>query len=217
MKPSDLIPVDYEQRLHEILNISWRIFRSQFLYERYVILKEAPFQHHFANIISGVGNFYCISREDRFIVDLETKCENIRGKTKFIDITCSFANTKVKCAIELKFKTSQQSAQDIGRIEAYRDIESLEYIIKAGYHFGKFYMITDSSVYINQSKRGVGTIFPMHQGFVSKSGVPLAFEANWKERVEIVLEQSYQFDWQQIEKWYFLDLTINPSSVLALQ
>ena len=58
---------------------------------------------------------------------METKCENINGKPKYIDISCGFID-KINCAIELKFKTAQQGAQDHGRIDAYRDIYALELV-----------------------------------------------------------------------------------------
>jgi hypothetical protein len=106
-----LIPLNYQERLHHIVDESWKIFQSHFINEKHPILKEAPFQHHFANIMSTVGSLYCVSREDRFFVDLEAKCQ-IAGKNKFLDITCLFenarGNTQSKCAIELKFKTAKQ-------------------------------------------------------------------------------------------------------------
>jgi hypothetical protein len=77
------IPENHAERLHQSVKNAWQIFLSQFLGEKYQIVKEAPFQHHFANIISAIGNLYCLSRDDRFFVDLEKKCENIRNKTKY--------------------------------------------------------------------------------------------------------------------------------------
>lgn len=54
---------------------------------------------------------YCTQRTDSFVVDLETKCLNIKGKSKYIDITCSFPDQNVSCAVELKFKTKKQGAE----------------------------------------------------------------------------------------------------------
>lgn len=107
MKNPEIIEFEYSQRLNEVLQQSWKIFKSQFIFKRNKITKEAPFQHHFAQIIKNVGDLYSISEKDLFKVDLETKCENIKGKTKYIDITCEFVD-KINCAIELKFKTAQQ-------------------------------------------------------------------------------------------------------------
>ena len=117
----------------------------------------------------NIGNLFSIAEKDLFKVDLETKCENINGKPKYIDISCGFID-KINCAIELKFKTAQQGAQDHGRIDAYRDIYALELVTEKLFNLGKFYMITNSTPYINQSKKGVGTVFATHNEHVTEKG-----------------------------------------------
>ena len=77
-----------------------------------------------------------------FFVDLETRCEDVKGKAKYVDITCSFPNANVSCAIELKFKTKRQSAEDHGRIDAYVDIEAVELVCESQFTLGRFFMIT---------------------------------------------------------------------------
>src|SRR5438046_1429557 len=159
MESPPRIPDEYRVRFREVIDVSWRVFVSRFVGQRHPISTEAPFQHHFANVISAVGNLYCVGRDEVFLVDLEGKCESIREKGKYLDITCSFINQNAKCALELKFKTERQAAQDHGRIDAYADIEALELACKAGFDFGVFYMITDSKTYVRQSTKGVGTVF----------------------------------------------------------
>lgn len=213
LESPNLIPENHEARLREILSQSWRIFQSQFIGERYPILKEAPFQHHFANVISTVGALYCVSRDDRFFVDLETKC-CVRGKPKWVDISCSFPNANARCAVELKFKTAQQGAQDHGRIDAYTDIAALEGVccdVDADYAFGKFFMITDSSVYINRSIRGVGTVFCTHHGHQVTPGQIPPSTSKGREEIEITLRNPYQFNWTLAGKWYFLEVGIEKS------
>ena len=211
LQPPDLIPCDYRDRLQLVIDESWRIFQSHFINRRHPILKEAPFQHHFANIISTVGSLYCVSREDRFFVDLECKCL-IAGKNKFLDIACSFtadSQVKAKCAIELKFKTALQGAQDHGRIDAYVDVANLEYVCETEYDFGRFYMITDSSVYINKSVKGVGTRFCTHHGYQVQPGQMLKSESKGREGIEVILGGSYHFNWTNLDKWHFLELKVN--------
>ncbi len=202
-----IVEFEYSKRLKEVLNESWKIFKSQFIYQRHEISKEAPFQHHFAQIIRNVGNLYSVAPKDLFKVDLETKCKNVKGKSKYIDITCEFVD-EINCAIELKFKTALQGAQDHGRIDAYVDLEALEIVTKNQFALGKFYMITNSTPYINKSKKGVGTVYATHQGFVSKKNKHLWFESKGREHIRIKLRNSYEFNWEKIEDWYFLDLTI---------
>ena len=207
MKQPNIIEFDYSERLNEILDQSWKIFKSQFIFGRHQINKEAPFQHHFAQIIRNVGNLYSIAEKDLFKVDLETKCDNVNGKSKYIDITCEFVD-KINCAIELKFKTAQQGAQDHGRIDAYVDIKALETVTKDNFNLGKFYMITDSTPYINKSVKGVGTVFATHDGHITEDGREFWYNSKGREHVRFELRNSYEFNWEKIENWYFLDLII---------
>ena len=207
MKEVKNIPFDYNERLEAVLNTSWNLFKSQFIHKRHYILTEAPFQHHFADILRQVGNLFCLTRDDIFLVDLETKSKSLNGKTKYIDITCEFVN-KIKCAIELKFKTAKQGAQDHGRIDMYRDIEALEYVCSEDYDLGKFYAITDSQTYINKSKVGVGTVFCTHNGNKSNENKTFWYNSKGRENIKVLLRNSYLFNWENINEWYFLDLSI---------
>ncbi len=204
-----IVPECYVERLSRCVDLSWDIFRSRFIAGRHPILREAPFQHHFANVISSVGQLFCTSRDDMFHVDLETRVENIRGKSKFVDISCSFPNAGVKCAIELKFKTAQQGAQDYGRIDAYVDIESLELVCPVPYTFGRFFMITDSRIYRNKSLRGVGTLFAMHDGYCNPLGTPITCGySKGREHVTVTLANQYTFNWEHSGNWHFLAIAI---------
>lgn len=208
MKKINIIDFNYENRLNQVLDESWKIFKSQFINKRHDINKEAPFQHHFAQIIRSVGELYSLDKKDLFKVDLETKIENIKGKSKYLDISCEYVD-KINCAMELKFKTKQQGAQDHGRIDAYVDIEALELIVDMKkFNQGKFYMITNSTPYINKSKVGVGVVFSTHDGYVTKKNKLLHTDSKGREHIEVTLRNSYCFQWEKINDWYFLDLTI---------
>lgn len=209
MKPVELLPAGHQERLNLAVDHAWRIFKSRFIHKRHSILKEAPFQHHFAQILSEVGSLYCLDRSDVFFVDLEAKCEGVKGRSKFIDVTCSFANAAVSCAIELKFKTERQGAQDWGRIDAYCDIEAVETVCQTRFSFGRFFMITDSSVYVNESKRGVGTVFRTHDGHRHEpSGALSCPNSKGRENVVVTLAAPYDFSWEQGDGWYFLEVKV---------
>jgi len=215
MREVEIINVDYLNRLNQVLDESWKIFKSQFVNHRNEIKIEASFQLHFARIISDVGFLYSISKDDIFNVDLETQCKDVKGKSKYIDITCGFRE-KEKCAIELKFKTHKQSAQDLGRIYAYIDLEALETVVfENKYDLGKFYWITDSPTYIYGIKGGVGLDFETKDTYVTNPEKQLIHsQENWKDSKEIVvrLRNKYVFNWEEYndngKKWYFLELTI---------
>lgn len=211
MKPVDTLSDDYTLRISEILDISWRILKSRFIDGRHDITKEAPFQHYFAHIISTIGESYCSKRDDIFLVDLETKCNGIKGKSKYLDITCGFPKQKTSCAIELKFKTKRQGAQDHGRIDAFIDIEALELVCEESFSIGRFYMITDSTPYINKSQKGVGTVFTTHDGAILKPGC-YQYPSKGREDVVVTLTKQYDLQWEKINDWYFLQLNIIKSS-----
>lgn len=214
MNTNSILPIEYNERLKEILDLSWKILKTRFIEGRHEILKEAPFQHYFANIISNIGESYCTKRNDIFLVDLETKCNDIKGKSKYIDITCSFPTNKASSALELKFKTEKQSAQDHGRIDAFIDIEALELVCKKNYYdFGRFYMITDSKTYLHKSVKGVGTVFTTYNGAITKNNSSFHYPSKGRENVEVNLSNSYTFNWEQIKDWYFLELEIEIEKV----
>lgn len=209
------ITTDYNHRLNTVISLAWSIFKLKFINNRHFISTEAPFQHYFANIINQVGQLYCLTREDLFMVDLETLCNNVRGKKKYIDITCEFVN-KINCGIELKFKTATQGAQDWGRIDIYSDIEALEIICQERFQLGKFYAITDSAIYTKPSKIGAGTVFATYNGYTTGNcDIPLTYPCKGREHIEIQLKDSYTFNWEKIANWYFLELTIQPHAKIA--
>ncbi len=209
MNKEIILSEDYKKRLKEILDLSWKILKTRFIEGKHEMLKEAPFQHHFANVISNIGETYCTKRDDLFLVDLETKCNNIKGKSKYIDITCSFPNNEVSSALELKFKTAKQGAQDHGRIDAFIDIEALELACKnKNYDFGRFYMITDSKTYLHKSNKGVGTVFTTYDRAITEKNSTFQYPSKGRESVVVNLTNSYTFNWEQVGNWYFLELEI---------
>lgn len=202
------LPLDYLKRLSHVVDQSWLILKSRFLQKRHEILLEASFQHYFAHILSEYGDLCCTRREDLFLVDLESRFATVTGGRKYIDVTCSF-NKHVGCAIELKFKTKKQAAQDHGRIDAFCDIAFLERACQSVYDFGRFYMITDCTGYVNPSRKGVGVTFAMHNGQVTTAGTTYHHpRCKGRENVSLTLAKSYKFDWEKIGNWYFLALEI---------
>lgn len=208
MKEVIIIEKKYSARMEQVLDESWKIFKSQFVNKKYEINSEAPFQFHFAQIIRSVGNLYSICNGDYFDIDLEKRCEDVRGKVKYIDITCGFQD-KFKCAIELKFKTKRQSAEDLGRVDTYRDLEALEeMVIKKGYNLGKYYLITDNSIYTKKSDRGVGTEFGIHDNYHTETSREYHSNNKGLENIRVVLTNKYIFQWEKSKDWYFLELTV---------
>jgi hypothetical protein len=202
------VPLDHEDRLSEVLQRSWGIFVSRFLGGRHNLATEAPFQHHFAAVISAVGALYCIAPDDVFLVDLETRLDRTQGRPKYLDITCGFSNAQIQAAVELKFKTRRQGAEDHGRIDMYVDIQALEHARASGYSLARFFMITDNKAYLRPSRRGVGTVFTTCHGHVCTPGLPLTSTSVGREGIVVTPAAPYRFDWVEDEGWAFLHLSV---------
>lgn len=204
------------EKIDKLIQEAWRIFMSQYLNGKYQISKEAPFQHYFANVIKSLGDLYCFSRSEVFLVDLETKEENIRGKNKYIDITFGFydgVTLLAKGAMELKFKKKTQGADDFARIDAYEDIESLEHCLDQGYDTAYFCMIADYDIYLRESRPGTtGDIFSMRSGYVPPTNIPIS-NPNCKGRKDIVvsLRKEHLFEWESDGEIIYLCMPIHCS------
>lgn len=230
MKEVQLISNDYPSRMKEILDESWKIFKSQFVHKRNDIDKEAPFQLQFASIIKNVGELYTIRPDEQFYVNRETKFEDIKndGRPKIVDITMGFKKfekysensdlykvTDYKCAIELKFKTKAQGAQNIGRINVYQDLESLEHVCRNyGCSFGKFYMITDDVLYTKVPKEtSYVSAFNTSDGYETNGGTVHKYDGKGGKTDKydsIELKGSYRFEWEHCmeDNWYFLEIDV---------
>ena len=205
----------YQDRMKEILNTSWKVFKWQFANKVFVrdIGSEASFQFHFASIIKSIGDMY-VSPKEMFYVDIETKWNN-----KKIDITCGFCESGEKhqplynCAIELKFKRKrdQKGTFSEGRIfRMYRDIDYLEREtgVKGNdkdscYSEGRFYFITDNSSYMSKDeafKQG-GTTYTQPLSYKNESiHLNNAYPIEWDESESIGKSSS--------DKWYFLEIVV---------
>ena len=211
----------YQDRMKEILNASWKVFKWQFINKAFVngITSEASFQFHFASIIKSIGDMY-VSPEEMFYVDIETKWNN-----KKIDITCGFCGPGEKqplynCAIELKFKRKRDSKGTFSadRIyKMYRDIDYLEREtgVKGNdkdscYSEGRFYFITDNSSYKDSEVESEGTVFGLKDGGTTSTQ---PFRA---ENESMQLTKAYPIVWDEREsigkslsdKWYFLEIAV---------
>jgi len=211
------IETEIKARLKKVINISWDIFLNHYINKKYSILLEAPFQLHFSQILENVGKLYCLKREEHFFVDLEVKEDEIGKKKYYIDIVCGIikGDEEYKVALELKFKTLQQGAEDSGVMEFYKDIYSLEKIKRdKDYLFGVFLVITNDHLYIKKSKKGPRTIFETYNGasiipdkeyecLDTKTG-----ENFNKQYGSFKFRKQYKFIWNKYQDNYFLKLYI---------
>ncbi len=206
--------INPKDKLEIVVNEAWKIFKFQFLNERFSVTKEAPFQHYFGHILKNIGDLYCFSRNEIFLVDLETKEEKLLGKNKYIDITIGFyenGKAKVKGAIELKFKKKSQGADDFARIDSYVDIQSLEHCLEKDYDISYFCMIADYDIYIKKSREGTtGQIFSMRNNYTPPINVPITNpKCKGRHDTVVTLKSPHTFVWETIDTYQFLLLPIH--------
>ena len=225
MEQIKLIPLDIKLRLDQIIGTSWEIFTNQYINKKYEINLEAPFQLHFASIIKHVGEIYCLKKHDIISVNLEVNLGV--HERNYVDIVISYfdgqTNHEHSIPIELKFKTKQQSAEDLGSLEIYKDLYRLENLINNSKNdampFGYFFCITNNEYYINPSKRGLKTVFATNHGYQIEKEFEYKYldtkagSEFYKKNGGYTFQGQYKFNWEKFnasnDNFYFLKMKVD--------
>lgn len=226
MENIKLIPLDIKSRLDQIINLSWQIFINQYINKKYEINLEAPFQLHFASILKQISDVYCFKKTEIISVNLEVKMEiDVKNYVDIVLSYCDFdTKTEGKIPIELKYKTKNQGAVDEGAMHLFKDIYTIEKILKNNENdtipFGYFFCITDDHLYINPSRKGLRTVFATYHGYIINNG----FEYKYltidtgvkfhKQYGSFTFLKEHQFIWEKhcynsIDNIYFLKMKID--------
>lgn len=227
MEQLKIIPLNISKRLEEIISISWLIFTNQYINQKYEINLEAPFKLHYATILKHLGDVYCLKSKETFMVNLETNMS--LDKKNYIDIAVSIYDLNIDyeycIPIELKYKTLRQSAEDIGVIEIYKDIKSLEDLCyeykkdKLKIPFSYLFVITDNRRYVNKAKSGLKTLFRTDDGYEIEKGFEYKYlktktgKEFYDKYGSFNFKGNYQFSWKYLSqnhnyKRWFLKLKI---------
>ncbi|MEH7181112.1 hypothetical protein [Neobacillus vireti] len=213
--------MNYLEILKEIIEKSYSIILSQISKGRIIIDNEASFQLQFSYILKVIGELHQLSQDDLFSIRLETpflsEFELAKSKSKKakIDITLTMENrlqaeSKVSCAIELKYfhKTNQREPNN--RYDCFNDLLNLEeYVHSNQYNFGVFIVGTDHLHYVNQISYSANTQdFDMRDGKTYKAGSRLEYKTVNPYGPTIQLKNDYAFNWDSINEKYFLKLLI---------
>ena len=126
-----------QERLKEIVKISYAILCNKIAYGNITIANEASLQMQFGVIIKQVGQLYEFADTDKFVIDLETTqaisptIKSSKGQAR-CDISLMFSmkgNNSANAVIELKHfkydKTSEAVADN--RFAIMKDLENLEH------------------------------------------------------------------------------------------
>lgn len=126
-----------QERLKEIVKISYSILCNKIAYGDIKITNEATLQMQFGVIIKQVGQLYEFANTDKFLIDLETPhsisptIKSSKGQAR-CDISLQFSinnDNVAKAVIELKhfkYDKSNEAVAD-NRFAIMKDIENLEH------------------------------------------------------------------------------------------
>lgn len=227
MKNIKQIPLNIQERIEEMIKLSWDIFINHYINSKYEINLEAPFQLHFASVLKHLGEMFCLRKHELFLINLEVDFG--LDKKNYVDITVSFYDrdmrNEVIVPIELKFRTDRQSAEDIGVLEIYKDIYRLEKILHNSNRpdqtvpFCYFFCITDNQRYVKKPGSGLKTVFTTYEGSIIKKDFEYKYlntktgREFYEKHGSLVFNKEHQFEWQyytspENNKSWFLSMKI---------
>lgn len=160
------IPVNnnINDRVESIIKQTLNIYINRLKTGYYEIGLEATFQLHFSKILQDLFDVNTLSPNERFEVLLEKNLP-VNGNKDYIDVVIRHTENKNVSwyLIELKFKKETDSAPDLGNIESYKDMYTLDCHKTTSNVKGCYYIfMTDYKTYLNKSKKGTRTELPMH-------------------------------------------------------
>lgn len=229
MESIRIIPQKIDERINEMMELSWTIFVNQFISNKYAINLEAPFQLHFSTILKSVGGMYCLNKDESFNINLEVNMGE--QKKNYIDIVVEYyigsLGKTYKVPIELKYRTLSQSAEDIGEMKIYKDIYSLDKITSKDNKedciipFSYFFCITNNPRYIKVPGYGLKTVFKTYNETVIEDFIEYKYletkegKKFFDKYGALIFIKLYKFLWHEGnkvkdgEKYWFLKMRIN--------
>ncbi|MEX3746526.1 hypothetical protein [Lysinibacillus xylanilyticus] len=216
MQTPSLLNMNYKSILEEIVERSYNLLLAQISNGRICIDNEASFQLQFSNILKVIGELHQFSPNDLFTIKLETpflsKVELAKSGSKKakIDITLALENrsipeSKVSCAIELKYFQKANQREPNNRYDAFNDVLNLENYIESGtYCFGVFIVGTDHTHYVLKDKYSEKTKdFDMRDAVTYVAEKELIYRTEDPYGTPIKLKNNYAFHWDQLSNEVF--------------
>ncbi|MBK6833808.1 MAG: hypothetical protein IPG89_05845 [Bacteroidetes bacterium] len=205
-------------RIHNIINTCWESFSAKVGGGLIEINKEASMQLHFAYLLKNNLDLAIHHADEAIKVELETGI-NVNGRLREADIIISITkDDKIqKLPIELKcYKTytsngSLRGAQDLFRFGIYEDLQLLEaYTNNQDFIQGLQLTMTDSRVFgFPNSTKGKGWGYNTANGNSIINGFDVSIPIAGNPDASITLTKNYQFNWVEINNFYFLKLQGN--------
>jgi hypothetical protein len=205
------------KRTYDLINQTWTTFIHQVGNGIIEVNKEASMQLNYAYLLRNTLPLIIFDKDEQVEVELERGIP-INGRLRECDIIVSITKGEqiIHIPIEMKCykrKTATgklRGAQDIFMKDLYEDIELLEsYEGIDDYLDGIQLTMTDNKGFVYpKSKESKNWNYDVSNGHIINKGTKLTTPIGGKE-VNIKLTGSYQFEWQELNGFYFLKLQNN--------
>ena len=205
----------YDDRLKEIVDISYKLLCHKIVNENISIQNEASMQMQLGVILKQVGQLYEFSLKDRFSVELETwqditpTSKSTKGRAR-CDISLKITNGEEtsEAAIELKYfkYSSTNEAVTDNRFSLLLDLKNLEqYKYKNNKLLCYEIVFTDNENYTKADNRSKIKITPTISGYIKTNTTAKNYDT-------IELNNTYSSKWDSYsKKHHFLKIDLqNP-------
>lgn len=208
---------NFQDRLKKIIEVSFDLLEMKIANGGIIAKNEASFQLELSYILKVVGQLYEFHPKEKFHIELEKpiklKNQTLKSNSKKprIDIYMVFGtdNDKVNSAIELKFLKKENQREPNNRYDIFKDLAYLEDYKDNETDICYFYISTDHSHYVNQSKYSEKTKdFDFRDGINYISGKTLEYRTAKPYGNPITLKGNYEFNWSTINDLHFMRVQI---------
>jgi len=210
----DLTSNNFKVRLRKSISVAWALFIRKVANGTLPINKEASMQLQYAYILQQLLPLVCFKDNEKVVIELETGVQ-INSGTKEIDLLLKGTdiNGEYKIAVEMKYyKTlassgGKRGATDIFMKDVYVDLELLEnYISNNIANEAIALVMTDNkNLVFPKKKEAKCWNYDISHDTIINNGIYLTTPIGGKD-INLTLVKSYNFQWEQHEDFYFLEL-----------
>ena len=193
-----------QEQLNEVVDMAWQEVKDQVDKGQLTLVREGNFGLHLGIFLYAFGN-RDVPEGQRFEVEAEHLLE-VDGARKYMDLACSYQPEDIKAALELKFCTAQQGADNLRRVDFWQDLGTLEEAQRQGFGEARFLLITDDPRYPEVKRRGDYKKYSMHEGRVIEPGQYECVDWAGRRGKSVTLEKAYPISWEKINGLNFLEL-----------
>lgn len=191
MKPQEI--------LSSVVDLAWSKIKTKTI-EGLRLRREGNFQLHLGITLHDVANQTGITE---FNIEAEHLLDPNAARN-YIDLVCSYGDART--ALELKFCTSDQGADNLRRVDFWKDLGTLEAAQALGFTDARFLLITDDYRYLQRKTTSDYALYSMHEGRVIEPGTYTCTKWAGRRGQTVTLQRRYPINWATVKGLHFLQL-----------